>query len=52
MAANGDASVHFVSDQIDKGIGPWNLVTNWTVWDRYCSAADGVAIDMTKVFIQ
>ncbi len=52
MAANADASVHFVSDQIDKGTGPWNSVANWTVWDRYCSAADGVAIDMTKVFIQ
>jgi len=50
MAATADASVHFVSNSIDKGTGPWNLVANWTVWDRFCSSADGVAVDMTKVF--
>ncbi|MFO0897511.1 MAG: DUF1559 domain-containing protein [Pirellulales bacterium] len=50
MTAVGDASVHFVSDNIDRGIGPWNPAGRWTVWDRYCAAGDGVALDMSKVF--
>jgi hypothetical protein len=48
MVAVADASVHFVSDSIDRGTGPWNTV--WSVWDRFCASNDGVAIDMTKVF--
>jgi hypothetical protein len=46
MAATADASVHFVSDSIQRGTGSGS----YGVWDRFCTANDGIAIDMTKVF--
>ncbi len=45
MAATGDASVHFISDNIQRGTG-----STWGVWDRFCAANDGIALDMSKVF--
>ena len=48
MVATCDASVHFVPDTIDRGTGPWNVT--WSVWDRFCTANDGIAVDMTKAF--
>jgi len=47
MVATADASVHFVSNSVDKGNG-----STFAVWDRFCTANDGIAIDMTKVFNQ
>ncbi len=52
-----DASVHFVSDNVDTG-GQWACSSNeaniaacpMSVWDRFCVASDGIALDMTKVF--
>ncbi len=57
MCATADASVHFVSDNVDTG-GVWhcsgqaeNINTcPMSVWDRFCVASDGIALDMTKVF--
>ncbi len=57
MCATADASVHFISDNIDSG-GVWacsGQAENFTacpmsVWDRFCVASDGVALDMSKVF--
>jgi len=57
MCATADASVHFISDNIDTG-GVWhcggapdNLSgCPMSVWDRFCVASDGIALDMSKVF--
>jgi prepilin-type N-terminal cleavage/methylation domain-containing protein len=57
MAACADASVHFISDRIQTG-GAWACngqpITSCplSVWDRFCVANDGVALDMTQVFNQ
>jgi prepilin-type N-terminal cleavage/methylation domain-containing protein len=60
MVATGDASVHFVSDRIQTG-GAWYCSDSLagqidrcplSVWDRFCVAADGVALDMSQVFGQ
>jgi hypothetical protein len=45
MTATADASVHFVSNNVQVGTG-----TTYGVWDRYCAASDGIAIDISKVF--
>jgi prepilin-type N-terminal cleavage/methylation domain-containing protein len=50
MAATGDASVHFVSNSVDRGLTSGGA--GFSIWDRFCTASDGVAIDMTKVFSQ
>ena len=60
LVATADASVHWVSDSIDTG-GPWHCQDSLagavdrcplSVWDRFCAAADGVALDLTRVFAQ
>ena len=60
LVATADASVHFVSETIDTG-GPWHCQDTLaaaidrcplSVWDRFCVAADGVALDLTRVFAQ
>jgi hypothetical protein len=50
LVATADASVHFVSDSIDRGFGPWS--PGFSVWDRFCTPADGNALDVTRVFTQ
>jgi prepilin-type N-terminal cleavage/methylation domain-containing protein len=57
MCSAADASVHFISDNIDTG-GVWHCQGQpenfsgcpMSVWDRFCVASDGIALDMTKVF--
>jgi hypothetical protein len=57
IVACADASVHFISDNIETG-GQWygpsggaiTAAAPLSVWDRFCVAADGVALDMSKVF--
>jgi hypothetical protein len=45
LVATADASIHFVSDSIDRM--PWSSTPG--IWDRFCTPNDGNAIDMTKV---
>ena len=47
--ATGDASVHFVTNQVEAGESA-AFPKIYSAWDRFCTSNDGFALDMKKIF--